>query len=175
MKKIDLEKSKIMGVNEDDSDNLKLGIRGYFSHYSDFETYTEGDLEGFTYSEYMTTEEDPDGDYGDQWYDYFIPEDKVVFKEEEPKKKTLRPFKSIDEFFDTTGFKIGDVVDIQRFGNYTYKETSILNGVRVFTDEDEELQKKQISFGSGSHSFDELFNNFKYYKKGEWLRFGVEE
>lgn len=32
MKKIDVEKSTIFGVNGDDSDNLKLGIRGYFSH-----------------------------------------------------------------------------------------------------------------------------------------------
>lgn len=25
------------------------------------------------------------------------------------------------------------------------------------------------------NSFDELFKHFKYYKNGEWLRFGVEE
>ena len=30
-------------------------------------------------------------------------------------------------------------------------------------------------YGASTHSLDELFKHFKYYKNGEWLRFGVEE
>lgn len=128
MRKIDVEKSTILSVNEGDTD-LKLGIKGYFSHYSNFETYVEGELEGFTYSEYMTTEEDLDGDYGNQWYDYFIPEDKVVFKEE-PKK--LRPYKNISEFLDTVRIKIGDVITIKRINcGYEYEDTILFIGFRI--------------------------------------------
>ena len=89
--------------------------------------------------------------------------------EEEPKQKTLRAFKSIDEFFAVTGFTIGDVVKIKNFVGYKYEETSILNGFRVYTDETYAI------FGAGSRSFDELFKHFKYYKNSKWLRFGVEE
>ena len=63
---------------------------------------------------------------------------------------------------------------MKRFGNYTYYETSILNGVRVYTDP-EFNNKMEVIFGSLSRSFKELFENFKYYKNDKWLRFGVEE
>ena len=105
-------------------------------------------------------------------FSYFIPKLKAVFVEE-PKEKKLRQFKSIDEFFSVTGFKIGDVVKIKKFGNYTYDEKSIFSGVRVYIDE--EFHRKDAIFGASTHSFDELFKHFKYYKNGEWLRFGVEE
>ena len=95
-----------------------------------------------------------------------------MFKEE-PEKKALRPFKSIDEFFAETGFIIGDVVKIKKFGNYTYTEKSIFSGVREYIDE--EFHRKDAVFGASTHSFDELFKHFKYLKNGEWLRFGVEE
>ena len=93
----------------------------------------------------------------------------AVFVEEKLKQQTLRAFKSIDEFFNVTGFTIGEVVKIKNFVGYKYEETSILNGFRVYTNE------TYIIFGSGSRSFDELFKHYKYYKNGKWLRFGVEE
>ena len=98
----------------------------------------------------------------------FIPKTKVVFIEEQ-KEKTLRPFKSIEEFFAATGFTIGDVVKIKNFVGYKYEETAILNGFRVYTNE------TYVIFGAGSRSFDELFKHFKYYKNCKWCRFGVEE
>ena len=96
-----------------------------------------------------------------------------AFIKEEPKKKTLRQFKSIDEFFIVTGLKIGDVVQIKNFFSHTYEETSILNGVRVCTDD--EFFRMYVMFGSSSHPLIELFKHFKYYKNGKWSRFGVEE
>lgn len=93
--------------------------------------------------------------------------------EEEPKKKKLRQFKSIDEFFEVTGFKIGDVVQIKKFGNYTYKETSLITGFRVYTDE--EFHRMDVIFGSSSRPLNELFKYYEYFKNGEWFRFGVEE
>ena len=89
--------------------------------------------------------------------------------EEEPEKKTLRPFKSIEEFFAETSFVIGEIVKIKNLVGYKYEETSVVNGFRVYTNE------TYVIFGAGSRSFDELFKHFKYYKNGKWLRFGVEE
>lgn len=93
--------------------------------------------------------------------------------EEEPKKKKLRQFKSIDEFFEVTGFKIGDVVQIKNFAGYTYEETSLIAGFRVYTDE--EFHRMDIIFSSSARPLDELFKHYKYFKNGEWVRFGVEE
>lgn len=172
--KIDVEKSIIYRF--DDRNDLSeavllLGENGYFSDNKDFSDYTTGTL----ISVYCWLEkiEYPfvcgNGKSSDV-YKYFIPENKIVFKKEE---KKLRPFKSTKEFFDTTGFNIGEVVHIKRFTDYTYEETSILNGVRAYINK--EFHRIDVIFGSGARSFDELFKHFKYYKKGKWLRFGVKE
>ena len=96
----------------------------------------------------------------------------VAFVEEEP-KKTLRPFKSIDEFFNVTGFKIGDIVQIKKVDNLIYEETSILTGTRLYIDE--EYRRIEIFFGTSARPFSVLFEHYKYFKNGEWMRFGVEE
>lgn len=173
--KIDVEKSAIYKF--DDRMDLSgaalfLGEKGYFSDNEDFSSYVIGTLTRvfccleqsvfpFICEDEKTTES----------YRYFIPENNVVFNEE--KKKKLRPFRSVEEFFAVTGFKIGDIVKIQGFSNYTYEEKSILNGVRVYTDD--EFHRMDVMFGSSSHPLSELFKHFKYYKNGKWLRFGVEE
>ena len=176
MKKIDINKSLIFSRNIEDLQNSLeyLNLSGYFSNSDDFSVYEEGELDGvhaanFIFRPYEVTH---NGD--NQFFIYFIPKLKAVFIEEEPKEKKLRKFKSIDEFYAITGLKIGEVVRMKRFGNYTYYETSILNGVRVYTDP-EFNNKMEVIFGSLSRSFKELFENFKYYKNGKWLRFGVEE
>ena len=176
MQKIDTNKSLIFSRNiEDLQKSLEyLNQEGYFSNSEDFSEYDEGKLEvveiaNFVFSPYGVMH---DGDR--QVFIYFIPKSKAVFIEEEPEKKKLRKFKSIDEFYAITGLKIGEVVRMKRFGNYTYYETSILNGVRVYTDP-EFNNKMEVIFGSLSRSFKELFENFKYYKNDKWLRFGVEE
>ena len=174
--KIDVEKSIIYRF--DDKNDLSeavltLGEKGYFSDNEDFSNYVTGtlarvicwfDQAEFTFS--CRDEETSDV------YRYFIPENKVVFKEE--KKKTLRQFESIEEFFNVTGLKIGEVVEIKKFdSNYTYDEKSIFGGVRVYMDD--EFHRMDAIFGASTHSFDELFKHFKYYKNGKLLRFGVEE
>ena len=174
MKKIDVNKSLIFSRNIEDLQNSLeyLNLDGYFSNSDDFSEYEEATLEfvevaNFVFSPYGFMH---DGDR--QVFIYFIPKSKVVFIEE-PEKKTLRPFKSMEEFFNATGFEIGDVVKIKKFGNYTYEEKSIFSGVRVYIDE--EFHRNDAIFGASTHSFDELFKHFKYYKNGKWCRFGIEE
>lgn len=152
---------------------LNLGKKGYFSDNKDFSNYDFGTLTrvwcwlekiefAFTYRNEKTTDS----------CRYFIPEDQVVFKEE-PKKKELRPFKSIDEFFEVTGFKIDDIVQVKNFAGCTFVETTIITGFRVYTDE--EYHRMDVMFGASARPLDDLFKHYKYYKNGEWLPFAVEE
>ena len=173
--KIDVEKSMIYRFDsqEDLSQAVfELGEKGYFSDNEDFSNYSTGTLTRvlcwlekveftFTYRNEKTTDS----------CRYFISEDHVVFKEE--KKKTLRPFKSIDEFFEVTGFKIDDIVQVKNFAGCTFEETSLITGFRVYTDE--EYHRMDVIFGGSARPLSELFKHYKYYKNGEWLSFGVEE
>lgn len=176
--KIDVEKSIIYRF--DDTTDLSeavllLGEKGYFSDDKDFSDYITGTLTRVicslekTECPFVNRNEESTYEYK---YKYFIPENKVVFKEE--KKKTVRPFNSLDEFFNVTGFKLGDIVQIKKFGNYCYEEKSIFSGVKVYYI-DEEFHRMNAIFGASTHSFDDLFKLFKYFKNGEWLPFGVEE
>ena len=170
MKKIDTHKSLIFSRNiEDFQKSLKyLHLGGYFSNSEDFSEYEEAELDVVQVAKFSSSFYGFVREGSVHGFKYFIPKSKAVFIEE-PKEKKLRSFNSIDEFFNVTGFKVGDVVKIKNFVGYKYTEKSILNGFRVYTNE------TYLIFGSGSRSFDELFMHFKYYKNGEWLRFGVEE
>ena len=172
MKKINTNKSLIFSRNIED---LKKSLDflhqdGYCSNSTDFSEYREGTLNGVHASNFMSRPYELTCNGDNQFFSYFIPKSKVAFVEEE---KTLRQFKSIEEFFEVTGFKIGDIVQIKKFGNYTYEEKSIFSGVRVYIDK--EFHRKDAIFGASTHSFDELFKHFKYFKNGKWCRFGVEE
>ena len=171
MKKIDVNKSLIFSRNVEDLQNSLeyLNLSGYFSNSKDFSVYEEATLDIVQVAKFVSSVYWFVRDSNLHGFIYFIPKAKAVFVEEEPKQKTLRPFKSIDEFFSVTGFKIGDVVKIKNFVGYKYEEASILNGFRVYTDE------TYVIFGAGSRSFDELFKHFKYYKNCKWCRFGIEE
>ena len=171
MKKIDVNKSLIFSRNIEDLKNSLEYINqdGYFSNSADFSEYEEATLDIVQVAKFVSSIYAFVRDDRIHGFKYFIPKLKVVFVEEEPEKKQLRPFKSMNEFFEVTGFKIGDVVKIKNFVGYKYEETSILNGFRVYTHE------TYIIFGAGSRSFDEFFKHFKYYKNGKWCRFGVEE
>lgn len=175
MKKIDISKSLIFGSKiEDVKNSLEyLDQEGYFSNSKDFSEYEECELDfvevaNFVFSPYAFIR-----DGNRSVFCYFIPKSKAVFIEEEPKKKTLRPFKSREEFFNVTGFKVGDIVQIKKIGNLNYKETAILTGIRLYIDG--EYQRIEIYFGSVARPFSVLFEYYKYYKKGKWLPFGVEE
>ena len=173
MKKIDVNKSLIFGSKVEDVKNSleHLDQEGYFSNGREFSEYKAAKLDIVRVSDIANFVFNPYAFVRDGFrysFSYFIPKSKAVFVEEEP-EKTLRQFKSIDEFFDVTGFKIGEVMQIKNFVGYKYTEKSILNGFRVYTDETYAI------FGAGSRSFDELFKHYKYCKNGKWLRFGVEE
>ena len=175
MKKIDVNKSLIFSRNiEDFKNSLEyLYLGGYFSNSEDFSEYEEATLDIVQVAKSASSIYGFVREGSIHGFIYFIPKAKAVFVEEEPEKKTLRPFKSMEEFFNVTGFEIGDVVKIKKFGNYTYDERSIFSGVRVYIDE--EFHRKDAIFGASTHSFDELFKHFKYLKNNEWRRFGVEE
>lgn len=170
--KIDVEKSIIYRF--DDTTDLSeavllLGEKGYFSDDKDFSDYITGTLTRVVCCLERTeyTFVGRNGESSDA-YRYFIPKNGVVFKKEEEKK--LRPFKSMKEFFNTTGFNIGDIVQIKEC---FHEEKTILNGFRVYTGD--EFHRIDIIFGSGSRTLDELFKYYKYLKNSEWVRFGVEE
>ena len=171
MKKIDVNKSLIFSRNIEDLKNSLdyLYLGGYFSNSDDFSEYEEATLDIVQVAKSASSIYGFVREGSVHGFIYFIPKAKAVFVEEEPEKKTLRPFKSIDEFFNFTGFKIGDVVQIKNFVGYKYEEKSVINGFRVYTNE------TYVIFGAGSRSFDELLSHLKYYKNGTWWRVGVEE
>ena len=178
MKKIDTSNSLIFGrKNEDVKNSLEyLDQECYFSNSKDFSEYEEGELDivhvaNFANVVYRPYTSISDGD--GHSFNYFIPKSKAVFIEEEPKKKTLRPFKSLEEFFNVTGFKVGDIVQIKNFAGCTFEETTIITGFRVYTDE--ECHRMDVIFGGSARPLDELFKHYKYFINGEWLPFGVEE
>ena len=177
MKKIDVSKSLIFGRKVKDIKNSLeyLDQEGYFSNSKDFSEYKEAKLDivrvcniaNYAFNPYTFVRD------GFRYsFSYFIPKSEVVFEEE--KKKTLRQFKSAEEFFTTTGFKVGDIVQIKKFGNLNYEETAIITGFRVYTDK-EFLHRIEIFFGSNPRPLSELFKHYKYFKNSEWLPFGVEE
>lgn len=172
MKKINTEASMVYDEKLVKASFGYLGQEGYFSNYKDFDVYIEGVLESVTVSNgsnYPYTNK-----YDCNGFDYFIPKNFVVFFKEEKEKK-LRPFKYMSEFFDKTGFKVGEVITIKRFGcdDQEYEETCVFSGYRIVTNT--EPQITTVVFGNNRRTFNELKNGFKYYKNGEWLPFGIEE
>ena len=177
MKKIDASNSLIFGIKVEDIKNSLeyLDQEGYFSNSKQFSEYKKAKLDivrvytaNLAYNPYAYTR---DGLIHS--FSYFIPKSKAVFVEEEPKKKTLRPFKSLEEFFTVTGFKVGDIVQIKRFGNLSYEETAILTSIKLYLDG--AYRRVEICFGSTARSLSDLFKCCKYFKNNEWLPFGVEE
>lgn len=178
MKKIDTSKSLVFGSTMNDVKNSLeyLNQKGYFSNSKDFLEYKEAHLDlvevtnitNFIFTPYKFMQD------GFKYpYCYFIPKSKAVFIKEKPKKKKLRPFKSLEEFFNVTGFKVGDIVQIKKFGNLNFEETAMLTGIRLYIDG--EYRRTEIYFGSIARPFSVLFEYFKYFKNNEWLPFGVEE
>ena len=175
MKMIDTSNSLIFGRKVEDIKNSLeyLDQECYFSNSKDFSEYKEAKLDivrvcniaNYAFNPYTFVRD------GFRYsFSYFIPKSEVVFVEEEPKKKELRPFKSLEEFFNVTGFKVGDIVQIKRFSDLIY-ETAMLTCIRVY----EEYHRIDVTFGSSARTLSELFKHYKYFKNGDWLRFGVEE
>ena len=174
MKKIDVSNSLIFGSTVEDMKNSLeyLDQKGYFSNSEDFSEYEENYLDVVEVTDFASSPYAYIYDGDRHVFEYFIPKSEVAFVEE-PKKKTLRPFKSLEEFFTTTGFKVGDVVEIKNCAGYAYEETTLITSFRYYTDNG--VYRTYVVIGVVARTFDELFKNFKYFKNGEWLPFGVEE
>lgn len=178
MKKIDTEKSVIYRFNklsELTKCVLLLGEKGYFSDFENFSDYKYGTLTevtvGYSAKEiYPFRRGENEADTG--VYSYFIPESRVVFKEEEEEPKKLRSFKSTWEFEQVTGCSIGDVITIHRIDN-RFEESCIVNGYKYCLNVDPSIV--YIVLGADKYTLEQLLQYFKYAKDGEWLPFGVEE
>lgn len=175
MKKIDVRNSLIFGSEVEDVKNSLeyLDQLGYFSNSEDFSEYTENSLDVVEVADFVVSPYGYVYDGDRHVFEYFIPKSEVVFIEEEPKKKELRAFKSLEEFFIVTGFKVGDIVQIKNCTGYAYEETTLITSFRYYTDN--EIHRTYVVVGVVARSLDELFKNYKYFKNGEWLHFGVEE
>lgn len=93
-------------------------------------------------------------------YKFFLPE-KFVKKE-----KKLRPYKNISEFYNSTGCKIlgSDCILIRNKNN---KVESALLYSGCF--------KNGVHLGSYVILFSDLFRNYEFLHKGDWVPFGVED
>lgn len=172
MKKIDVSNSLIFGSKVEDVKNSleHLDQKGYFSNSKDFSEYKESELDIVQVSNFAIKPYKFVQNGVSHSFSYFIPKSEVVFVEEE---KTLRPFKSLEEFFNVTGFKVGDIVQIKNVAGLAYEETSLITSFKLYTDN--EFHGVYVTFGVVTRPLDELFKHFKYYKNSEWKRFGVEE
>lgn len=174
MKKIDIENSLIyrFDVFKDlvECTGL-LGASGCFSDDKDFNEYDFGTL-----SEVRVRHLVKDGNYlfvsgNDETdvscYKYFIPEDKVVFIEEQSSKK-FRPYNYLREL----PFGIGDSIAIRVKAEpssvtYVLVDEIVCTGDRV----------DYLSFGTSLTRFSPkyYFDGYEFLMNGEWVPFGVEE
>lgn len=173
MKKIDVNKSLIFSQNIEDFKNSLdyLYQDGYCSNSKDFSEYEEGNLDGVHASNFMFRPYELTQNGDNQFFSYFIPKSKVVFIEEEPKKKKLRPYKTLAEF----PREIGSVL--------TYR-SKLEPSVHILTCvESKAIQDNDLLFVClGGLKFTPLvlLKDYEYLDatsatKHEWLPFGVEE
>lgn len=104
MKKIDVSKSLIFSSKVKDLKNALeyLDQKGYFSNCKDFSNYAEGQLDvvhvaSFMFSSYVVMSNEVS-----KFFSYFIPKSKVVFVEEEPKRKQMKLYKHQEEALERT-------------------------------------------------------------------------
>ena len=160
IKEIDVVRSVVYGGITNNFDGLYLGQLGYFSNDPSFEYYYTighlGEIDTSSSSRYKTCT--------NVRFVYFIPADKVVFKEE-PEK--LRSFESIEEFLRVTKIALGSVIRYRRKNNVR-ECVAIFNG---YTSDGFFL------LGNVYYKLTELFEYFEYYDndKSKWRPFGVEE
>ena len=160
IREIDTVRSVVYGGITHRFDDLCLGQLGYFSDDPSFEFYYTighlGEIDTSRTHRYKTCT--------NERFVYFIPADKVVFKEE-PKK--LRPFESIEEFLNVTKIVLGTAIRYRR-KNSNRECVSIFIG---YTNDGFFL------LGNIYYKLTELFEYFEYYDNdnSKWVPFGVEE
>lgn len=169
MKKIDIEESIVYtrDRNEDLSQCvLLLGKKGYFSDDKDFSAYEYGRLCEvrcwLTPCNYPFVLKDDEGNHNS--YKYFITEESVVFKREEPKK--YRPYKDISEFSNETCCEVVGVDIITIRNKNTQKEY-----VLVYIGYSDE----EVHLGGYVLTFADLLKNYEFSYNDEWLPCGIEE
>ena len=173
MKKIDIEKSTVYtrDRNEDLSQCvLLLGKKGYFSDHEDFSTYQYGTLtEVRCWLNSCTLPfvlKDDEGEWNS--FRYFIPEESVVFKKQEPK---YRLYEDVAEFANSVGLRDSDKVQFLRIRskNGNYQCYLAYNGYEIDT-----FGTVHIHLGAIAFTFNELFNSYEYTLDSiEWKPFGV--
>ena len=138
--------------------NTKGYFTDYYEHFNDVRQVHYGTLvdvdsnSEFSYRLHNSDREES--------YKFFLPE-KFVKKE-----KKLRPYKNISEFFNSTGCeRIG--IDIIKVRNKNNKVESTLLYSGFF--------KNGVHLGGYVILFSELFNNYEFLRKGDWMPFGVED
>lgn len=173
-KQLDLSNTKVYSNTKEDIIKALtlIGEDVYMSDTDDFSEYDKGKLVGVRYAS--------DDVYTDLiylcrnvhcvHYKYIILCKDAKFKEE----KKLRPYKNISEFFDKFDFNIGDVITIKRINcEYEYEDTILFIGFRITGKENQKYP--YIFLGQLRYTFEDLMNNFLYYKDGRWHSFGIEE
>lgn len=159
-KEIDVVRSVVYGGITNRFDGLYLGQLGYFSDDPSFEIfYATGYLGNIDTSESRRYET-----CTNERFVYFIPADKVVFKEE-PKK--LRPFGGIGEFLKVTKIVLGDAIHYKR-------KNSDQECVVIF---DGYTSDRLVLLGGIYYKLTDLFEYFEYYDNdlSMWKPFGIEE
>lgn len=166
MKKIDVNKSLIFSRNVEDLKNSLdyLYQDGYCSNSEDFSEYEDGVLDGVHASNFMFRPYELTHNGDNEFFSYFIPKNKVVFIEEEPKK--YKPFKNISEFSNKTGCtEIGRNVLTMK---YKYEKTERVLLYVGYT-------AKGVCLGGFVLNFETLLDQFEFYRGGKWQPFGIEE
>lgn len=139
-----------------------VNTKGYFTdHYENFndvEKLFYGTLSCIYKNSAFSYEFSNDGI--SNCYKFFLPE-KFVKKE-----KKLRPYKDISEFCNNTGCeRIGvDIIKVRNKNNKV-ESTLLYSG----------FSKNVVHLGGYVILFSELFNNYEFLCKSDWMPFGVEE
>lgn len=178
-RKLDLRNVRIYAnTAKDIKDAINLiGEEVYLSDWADFNPHTKDKLISVICTEDVNC---PffrkAGSQSKCGYRYFILAKDAKFVEE----KKLRPFESVEEFSKATGCKqVGDIITIKRKENitdniedsvYPTEHTLLFTGYCTYQNE-----ILDICLGHKSYTFEELKNDFLYFKDGKWCPFGVEE
>lgn len=138
--------------------NTKGYFTDYYEHFNDVRKLFHGtciDIDNVSEFSYRLSNSERE-----ESYKFFLPE-KFVKKE-----KKLRLYKNISEFCNATGCKnIG--IDIIKVRNKNNKIESTLLYSGFF--------KNGVHLGGYVILFSELFHNYEFLHKGNWMPFGVED
>lgn len=139
-----------------------INTKGYFTDYYD----NFSDVRHVLYGTLVDIDSNSEFSYRlhnsdrKESFKFFLPK-KFVKKE-----KKLRPYKDISEFCNNTGCKnIGIDIITVRNKNNKVESTLLYSG----------FFKNGVHLGGYVILFSELFHNYEFLCKGDWMPFGVED